>query len=330
MLFTRNTLLGFTLILMSFSTFSAEQVLRWGVNLEPLHYFIPAAKHFKRNVELRTNGRVKVELSFGEFKQDERDHLKDVETGYYHMGQETVFNLEKKAPELNLWNLPFLFQNNDQVFKYMESTLGKRTLNRLSQEKVVAINYTYSGGFVNIFGEKLDSFSDLKGKKLGLETSNYEYRKHLLDHYKIQAGEYGDNKLQNSEVISSTIDELTELPLKKRRYLNVTEHRVFARILFISKSFLNSLSKKDRAIVLEEANTSAIFEREMAVASTDILTSVLENLGTKINIWNQYQKAEAKGRFKGFYSKHREKFGGEHIDFIESLIINRKVSGVKK
>lgn len=330
MIATKSIIALFSLLLISVGVCSAQSTLKWGVNLEPLHYFIPAAKHFKKNVELRTNGRVKVELSFGEFKQDERDHLKDVETGHYHMGQETVFNLEKVVPELSLWNLPFLFQNNDQVFKYMESQWGRKTLKKLSEDKVVAINYTYSGGFVNIFGKKIDSFEMLEGSKLGLETSNKEFRDHLRNKYKVSAGEYGDKSLENSEIISSTIDELTELPLQKRRYLNITEHRVFARVLFISKKFLNTLSDVDRAIVLEEANIAAIFEREMAVASTDILSSVLTNLGTKINTWNPYQKVAAKVKFKSLYKTHREKFGGEHIDFVESLVINRKVSGSNK
>lgn len=318
------------LSIISFNSFAETKELNWGINLEPLHYFVPAARVFKKNVEKRTDGRVKVNLHIGEYKQEERDHLKDVRNGKYQMGQETVVNLQKVAPVLKIWDLPFLFLDNEQVFTYTDSKYGKLAFNDLSQYGVEPIEYTYSGGFLNMYGDQINSMSDLKNQSFGMEERSDLFEQNFVSEYKVKVEDYGDKgEFSKSEIISSTVDELFTLPLKKRKYLNLTQHRVFARIVFLNKEFLASLSDKDQLVVKDEAKRMAITEREMAVGMTDVFIDTLAKMNTTINIWTVQKRMIERSKLSRVYKTYTKEFGDKAIKFIDRSTSHQSDNKIK-
>lgn len=179
MMFQRSCCLIFILSTLSTSAFAADHVLKWGVNVEPIVYFSAASKEFKKRVETRSKGRIEVQLFENASPKEGHDHLADVKKGTYHMGQETVFQLQKHIPELEIWNLPFLFTNDDHVIRYMNSKGAAQNMQKLEAHGVLGLSYTYSGGFLYIFGDKINQFADLKDSGLGLEESSEDYTRFL-------------------------------------------------------------------------------------------------------------------------------------------------------
>lgn len=306
-------IISLSLFIISLNTFAMEsKTLHWGVNLEPTEYFEIAALRFKKNVEVRTNNRVKVKLTIGKYKQDERDHLKDVETNKYQMGQEVINNLVDKVPALAIWELPYLFENDEHVFSYTSSKIAKNHLATLTKStKVKAIEYTYSGGFMYMFGDKLNDLADLAGKDLYVESSTGEYMSTLkhklkLSHVKDYDSSIIQKKSINSELISSVLEELYRIPAKRELYLNLTQHRVFARIIFLNKDFLESLNKEDKEIVLDEAQRAAIFERSLSLeASRHHLENIASNHPhIKINKWSPKKRNALRTLFSSEYKSY--------------------------
>lgn len=316
--------LGLFLIFISFHSFANEKKtydLHWGINLEPLDFYIPAAQIFKREVEKRTAGHVHVKLSIGHYLQEERNHLGDVVSGKYDMGQESVDNLMKIDPSLELWDLPFLFKTNEQVFRFTSSKEGKNIFKTLNKEGVVGVEYTYSGGFLHIYGKKISSIWDLKGKLVAHEAFSNHYQKGLIEVLGLNFGRYGDNPEdpKYSEIISSTLNEIYDQENINSKTLNRTEHRVFTRIIFISKKFLDSLPSEFREIVLEEAKKAAIYERKMAVEETEKYVAELKRRGMSINVWSEEQKLEGRKAFDKMYQRYEAKYGKDIIKKIDSL-----------
>jgi TRAP-type C4-dicarboxylate transport system substrate-binding protein len=312
---------------MSFSAFSNEKVttLHWGINLSPIEYFVTASKKFKQEVEKKTQGRVKVKLTIGAYEQDERNHLNDVSTGFYDMGQETVINLQKKESVFEIWNLPFLFKNNEHVFAYTDSKYGKDALKSLDKYGVRAVEYTYSGGFLYTFGEILNSLQDFSSKIMTFEESAISFKNFLRSSLSIDVKEFGEFKgeVKQSEIISSTINEIEEGSspgFLRNVVVNKTEHRVFSRVLFINEKFLQKLSDTDRAIVLEEARKAAIHERQLAIKETDARLDSLKAKGVKINSWSEERKKKEKELFTDYYKSYSQKHGDEIIKYINKLI----------
>ena len=296
------------------------------MNVEPIVYFQKAAREFKKRVEDRSKGRLEVQLSENAHPQEGHDHLKDVQNGTYHMGQETVFNLQKVVPEFAVWNLPFLFVDDKHVVKYMNSSPALENLRRLEKHGVVGVTYTYSGGFLHVFGLKINSFRDLKGANLGLEESSKNYINFLNSKLAIKSKDMdfssftGPNpRLSSSEIIASTGREIYPISASRSVVLNLTNHRVISRVLYLSQSFLDSLPGDLRAIVMEEAKRAGEMERDLSIEDK---YSVLREVGQHniiVNDWSDEKRKAERNLFKNYYQDFIKRFGKNPIQFVDLL-----------
>jgi C4-dicarboxylate-binding protein DctP len=304
-------------LLFSSGTFAkGEKHLHWGINLEPSAYFELAAKRFKHNVEVRTNNAVKVHIHVGKNSQEERDHLMDVRNNRYQMGQEVMNTLADKEPVFKVWELPFLFEDDDQVFAYMESPYAENSLKALNKHGVTAVGYTYSGGFMYTVGEKMDNFEELKGKKFCFDHSTVGYTSAIQKKYQIkEVADYTNENLSSnisSELLSSFLEQLYNHKQKDQKvYLNLTKHRVIARTIFLNNEFLNTLSENEKRVVLDEAKKAAEFERKLSYeASNNHLDNIRNNRkDIVINSWSLEKRIKERKSFQREYNQYEAKFG---------------------
>jgi C4-dicarboxylate-binding protein DctP len=317
----------FTCSIFAGSQASKEKSLHWGINLEPSAYFELAAERFKRNVETRTNNTVKVHIHVKDHTQVERDHLMDVKKNKYQMGQEVVNILAKREPVFGLWELPFLFEDDDQVFAYMESPYAMDSLKSLTKYNVTAVGYTYSGGFMYTVGDKMDNMLELKGKDLYVDHSTPAYSELMDTKYKLNnvvdnAEKNINNPNGSSELLSSFLEQLyTSKPKGKKTYLNLTKHRVIARTIFLNNDFLNSLTENEKRVVLEEAKKAAEFERKLSYeASNNHLDNIRNNRkDIVINSWSLKKRIEHRQDFASEYQSYEKKYGEGIIEDIINL-----------
>lgn len=293
--------------------------LHWGINLEPLEYFNIAALRFKQAVEIRTDNKIKVQLTVGKYKQDDRDHLKDVQNGMYDMGQEVISHLVKYEDKFSVWELPFLFESDQHVFDFTKSSFARLALAEFGTKTGVrAIEYTYSGGFIHTFGAKIDSMKPLSqpNKTFYVEAATDNYKnviKEFLNLEKIELYDQGvlNHSNNSSEIISSVLEELYVTPADQTIYLNTTGHRVYGRVIFINEKFLAKLSPSQQKIVLEEARKAGQFERELSLeASQNYIENFEKNRANIIvNKWNLKQRINERKNFKKVYDQFDKKFG---------------------
>lgn len=305
---------------------AADHVLKWGINVEPIIYFQKAAREFKTRVEQRSKGKIQVELFENGYKQEERDHLADVQNGMYDMGQESVFRLQAKVPELGIWNLPYLFTNDEHVTRYITSAPAKDILLKMEDHQVVGLGYTYSGGFLHFFGKKMESFKDLSKLNVGFEEGPEQFTTFLKNTYKITTADMDFNALAAkklsetaSEIIVSTARELYPSAKKKKIFLNSTDHRVVSRVLFISKKFLSTLPEDLKKIVLEEGQRAAVTERNFSIEDKQIVLKEVENHNITINKWSDEKKLQGRKQFLSLYEAFSKQFTEEPVRFVESL-----------
>lgn len=240
--------------------------LKWIINSE-LEYFQEASKSFKANVEKKTQGRLTVEIVSIKADQANHDHLQDILDGKADMGQELVYKLKKYAPGLEVWDVPFLFKTDEHIERYISSDLAKQDLADLAKTSITPLGYSFSGGFIYYYGpEFVESVSNLKGSKLGMEPSSSKYNKFLKANFQINPILIERGEQEYAEIIAGVGDEL----LKQGRVnsLKITEssHRVISRIIFISDVFLASLPEDIREIVIEEGEAVSRAERIITVS----------------------------------------------------------------
>lgn len=322
------------ILILLFSTAEAKVYkIRWGVNLDPIDYFVGASKQFKTAVEKRTNGNVKVKVIFNQFTPD-RCHLNDITNKTYSMGQIPMVELASSIPAYRIWDLPFLFEDDAHVTRYFASPEAKMNVAEVEKLGVTALGYTYSGGFLSVYGEKqMNSFNDFKNEDVALEAKSsflfssfkdtFNLTNYPLEHSDILQKQRTNSPVQYAEAVSSSLNMVFDYAQTLPKFVHKTDHRVLARVLVIDTAFLNSLPEEYRQIVIEEGFKAANRERELSIADKVASFAHISDLDARkklvFNIWTDKQKKEERALFKKMYDQFSKEVDPKAIDAVDSL-----------
>lgn len=305
----------FVLLMTSSVSFGAE-IFNWGI-LDELVYFRSQAQLFKEEVESKTNGAVKINIvPYPERNEKNRITTDFIKNNKYQIVQELSGKLDHINTELQLWTLPFLFRDEVHTEKFIR-ILGQKTLKKLETDKLLPVDYTFSGGFVVVRGKKLESFEQLKGKTLSTEIGHQFYNSSLKQ-LGIKVNFSRELRQDYVENISAVADEIALHGEIVNTAINVTDHRVVSRVLFVDKAKLGRLSPEHQKIFMETLKKYATFERLESNRGRKIVFDLLKNRGAKFHVWGAKEKSEGKAMAAKLYSDFEQKHPGL-VSEIEAL-----------
>jgi TRAP-type C4-dicarboxylate transport system substrate-binding protein len=223
----------------------SEFQIRWALNHEPVNYFDKVAKEFQKNVEKRTKGRVKIFMERETVA--EADILSTVTKNAAQMGHVHTHFLEALNAEFEMFQLPFLFDSDDHLTLFSQSAEGKKLFASLEAKGIYAVDYTYSGGQIGIYGPKINSMADLKGQSYNAENANSNYID-ALKKLGINAQQLSSDLptydglskkiITSGESIPWMMGKILTNPDLKNVHFNRSRHRIVTRVLILSNEFL--------------------------------------------------------------------------------------------
>lgn len=203
---------------------------------------------------------------------------------------------------LTLWEVPFLFESPEHVEAYINSQRAKDSLKLLENDEIMALTYSYAGGFSSVVRECNGGIGDLNN--LNFVVHNYDFNK-LSDSDLEEIRE----KMPFS-ILQYETHELLDLGgLMKDTFLEVTDHLVTARVTIVSKRMLESLGDQKEAFLF--ALTSLLAKERSKVyarAAKNLETIKDSQLGHRV--WDKETKEK-------YFNSHVERFQGEVINEIE-------------
>ena len=130
------------------------------------------ANHFKELVEERLAGKVNVEVYpnsqlFGDGKEVEALLLGDV-----HLIAPALSKFERFTKKLQLFDLPFLFQDMDAVERFQESKMGQELLMSMETKGLIGLGYLHNGLKQLSASTPLRVPEDAKGLKFRIMASD--------------------------------------------------------------------------------------------------------------------------------------------------------------
>ncbi len=316
----RKSILSTGLILFSIIGHS-EVVFNWGIDNE-LYYFSKEAEIFKKNIESKLGGKVKINIKTYKDVTNEKSPEEYFKTNEYQIFQSLAGNFVKTEPKLKIWEVPFLFVNDDQVEKYIVSRNGQALLSKLETSVALPIDYAFSGGFIFMYSpQPINSLAELVGKKVFLSKAfslGDEFLKPLgikyqevIDH-PVQEGGYG-------ELLAAGLSDVVASEPIKGLYINLTNHRVTTRVLFVSKQALEQLNEIDRKIFVKELKKMAVRERVDSIVGKNLGIALFENRGLRLNRWTPKVVATQRRLFDIQYAELRKVIGSE-VDYVDALL----------
>lgn len=239
---------------------------------------------FRKLVEARSNGRVKVEVFPAAQLGAEVAMLEGVRLGSIDMICVNAANAATVVPELGLFSVAYLFKDIPHFDRVVTDARFAKEIDRVVADKKLGIRNVgfYSAGVRNIYSRKgsVESPSDLKGLKVRVQNNPVEvlvWRTLGAIPTPMNFGEV--YQALQSGVLDAAENGLAVIESNKHyeaaKYVSQTEHQRSVALLVINERKLASLPPDLQKVVLDAAAEASVHERrkdaEFVAAAVDRL-----------------------------------------------------------
>ena len=285
------------------------------IDSDPYYIF---AKNFSEIVDKKTNGRIKIEVKGGGQLGQEGEMFTGMQIGTTDMAVMTNAYVSGYIPAAGLFDLPFIFKNNEEAARILDGQLGTEVLNEYEKFGIKALAYG-EGGFRHLVTLKnqVRKPEDFKGLKIRcMETESYIATYAAL----------GTNAVPMawSETITGlqqgTIDGL-DIPISViyangfsdiAKDLNLTGHFYSPLIICMSKKVFDSFDENDKKILIESAKEAGQICRDFNKNSESKMLEEMKAQG--MEIIDDVDIQAFQNVLKDFYSKRAENIGKDYVE----------------
>lgn len=277
-LFIRILLTHFILVILLSPTHSEENkefLLRFSHVAAPQSHKNKGAIMFKELAEKYTEGRVRVEIYPNSQLYKDKEELEALQLGAVEM---LAPSLSKFAPlgikSFEIFDIPFLFRNLNDLSKITEGPIGKDLLDQLKEREIIGLAYWNNGFKILSANKPLINPDDVLGLKMRIQSSRVIEQQMLELGAIPQVMAFSEAyQALSSGVVDGTENTLANMYNQKmyevQSYATLTFHGFLGYAVIINKKFWLSLPVNIRESLLsalseatQVANNSAIQENE--------------------------------------------------------------------
>src|SRR6185295_19321062 len=162
--------LGVTALGTGGASAQAKMVLK-ATDVHPLGYpTVEAVERMGKKFEAATNGRMSVQMFPSMQLGGEKEMIEQAQVGALQIARISVGPMGPLVPELNVFNLPFVFRDAAHAEKVMDGAIGDEMLKKLSDHPTAGLIGLcwMNGGTRNVYNSKhpIKTVEDLKGLKI--------------------------------------------------------------------------------------------------------------------------------------------------------------------
>ena len=244
-----------------------------------------AAEHFKKLAEERTQGRVKVEVYPNSQLYKDKEELETLQLGSVQM---LAPSLAKFGPlgakEFELFDLPYIFDNYEELHKITQGPIGQGLLKKLDSKGILGLAY-WDNGFKDMSANKaLRSPADAKGLKMRIQSSK------ILD-MEMRAIGGIPQVLAFSEVyqaLQTGVVDGTENPpsnfytqkfFEVQKFMTQTQHGYLGYAVIVNKPFWEGLPADIRKTLDQAMKESTDFANSVARKDNEEATEAVRKSG---------------------------------------------------
>jgi TRAP-type transport system periplasmic protein len=284
---------------------------------------------FKKEVEEKTNGKLKIQIEIpGSVKDTNTQAVKktfeDVVSGKVQMSQLYTFYMAKFDPNFHALEIPFLFKDHEHSFAAVDGQPGKQLLASLEKNSpLVGLGFTYCGGYrsvasKNIKIQKIEDLATLKMTYLSPMSQAVFEKMGSSFVANINKEDIPSALLKNEINAYETVSPryFYNVEYNTAKILNDLNHNIQFTAIVMNKKFFNSLTKKEQDIISEASFKASLIERKLAIQIAEDVRNNARKYGISIV---KMPEAEMK-KFKDTMDKvdWSIKFGISK-DFIETI-----------
>lgn len=234
-----------------------------------------AAEYFKKKAEDMTKGRVKVEVYANSTLYKDKEEMEALQLGAVQM---LAPSLAKFGPlgvkEFEMFDLPYIFDNYDQLHKITEGPIGKSILAKLEPKGIRGLSY-WDNGFKSFSANTpIKLPTDLKGKKMRIQSSKVlEAQMRALGALPQVLPFSEVYQALQTGVVDGTENPISNLYTQKmyevQKHLALTEHGYLGYAVIVNKKFWDGLPPDVREQLEKAMLESTAFANRIAKHQND-------------------------------------------------------------
>ena len=234
-----------------------------------------AAEYFKKKAEDMTKGRVKVEVYANSTLYKDKEEMEALQLGAVQM---LAPSLAKFGPlgvkEFEMFDLPYIFDNYDQLHKSTEGPIGKSILAKLEPKGIRGLSY-WDNGFKSFSANTpIKLPTDLKGKKMRIQSSKVlEAQMRALGALPQVLPFSEVYQALQTGVVDGTENPISNLYTQKmyevQKHLALTEHGYLGYAVIVNKKFWDGLPPDVREQLEKAMLESTAFANRIAKHQND-------------------------------------------------------------
>jgi tripartite ATP-independent transporter DctP family solute receptor len=282
-------------------------------------YFI-TSKKFGELVEGYTKGKYKVKLFPSGQLGNESEMIKNLTMGAMDLGVITNAPTGAFVKPFMVFDLPFIFPNEQVAHKVLDGEAGKMVLSKLDKLQIVGLAIS-EGGFRHMINNvrPVNTPEDTKGIKFRVMTTPI---------YIALFQSLGSNAvpLPWGEVFTAmqqkVVDGL-EIPLsviyankfyEVAKYLSLTNHTYSPLILMCSEQRWKKFSSEEKEIFRRAAREATVYERNAAKGINEDILKKLKAAGMVVN--DVSNKKPFQDAVRPMYQKFEEEIGKDVVQAV--------------
>ncbi|HWR05766.1 TRAP transporter substrate-binding protein [Sporomusa sp.] len=225
-------------------------------------------KKFAELVAARSNGRITIEVFPGAQLGEEKAVLEQVQLGAIEFTRVSASPLGEFNKQMSVFSLPYIFDNEDHMWKFLKGEMGEKMLNDLQPSRMKGLSY-YTGGARSFYSVKpLTSIDSLKGLKIRVMQNkiNMEMVAALGGSATpMPAGEIF-SALQTGVIDGAENNYPTFVAqnhYQSAKHYIIDAHQRIPEVLLISKVAWDKLTPEDQKLIKQAALDSVDYQREV-------------------------------------------------------------------
>jgi tripartite ATP-independent transporter DctP family solute receptor len=244
---------------------------------------------FKKLVEERTNGLVKIEIFPNSSLGSAPEYTEQIKLGTVDLGLSTSGQLQVWVPNYGAVMIPFLFDDYEHAHRALDGKAGQLLADMALKENFVVLA-NWEWGFREITNSKLPITRPADIAKLKMRVPNEIQLQAMYETLGATTAVVAFPELYMAlaqGVVDGQCNPVATIFFQKfyevQDYMSVTNHVYNTQMLVMSDKAWNKLPAETQSILKDAAMEAGQKVRELTISSEEDLISQLEDKGMQVN-----------------------------------------------
>ncbi|MDQ0338008.1 C4-dicarboxylate-binding protein DctP [Caldalkalibacillus uzonensis] len=279
-----------------------------------------AARRFAELIKERTGGYVEVQVFSNSYLYKDGEEIDALLQGDVQIIAPAISKLSELVPEWQVLDLPFAFDQVEEVFDYVQGPVGQELFARLEAKGIKTLA-VWDNGFKHITNSQrpIQAPEDMAGlrfrimpsevlyqqfRQIGAEAENYAFNEvfQLLEHEHIDGQE---NTLSN--IISRNLHYL-------QNYITISNHGYLGYLVLINRAFWEGLPEEVQDVILTTLEEVTEWQHQVAKEMNEQNLQEIEACQCiQITYLDEEDRELWRQHLQPVYQYYEDKYGKQYV-----------------